>query len=748
MATGKKNGPKKIVQPRNKKKAGVPTMAPIQPLTALPSWSLSNWPSETATTYLSWNPRTPRLDQGPTGTQADAMPQSTQTPSTVSAALSGLYFSNARILNSIATSALALVSKPDWGSLQERPMDIEPAMDPRLQVALARQKSGSPRMALASTSPEEIAVVAKVRDVQAWEALSEVKVGVTLGADTEFSIVTGRIPIKRIEEVRRQPFVYSLKASQPVRAALATTTSAMRVAPSLLPAGASPDGGKGVVVGIVDFGCDFAHDNFRRNDGGTRIEAIWDQAGELSGAGDVKYGRLHTQADIDAALKKPDPYASLGYGSHLNVGAHEGAHGTHVMDIAAGNGLGSGTPGCAPQAAIIFVEVSASDIAWSGPKAVDQSFGDSVQMLEAVNFIFERAGDRPCVVNLSLGTNGGPHDGTTLVEQGLDRLIRAKPNRAVVIAAANSQADRIHTEGAIPKGGLMDVRWKTENSPAGQEMEVWLAGATRVAVEVIAPDGSSLGVAEPGSNMPIGTAQDIVVYVSNRLRDPNNLDNMIGIYIAGAVGGGEWTIRLVDRGNSGATFHAWIERMDNAQSSFVNPVDRCTLGSISCGHETICVGSYDAHKSALPLSYFSSTGPTRDGRFKPEVSAPGHAVRAARSGSKTGLVDMSGTSMAAPAVAGLVALVLAEARRLKKSLSSAVLRDILIKGALLSPPDLDQNQWHPGYGHGRASSATLSLPQALMQEDTPPKQADKTAAAPKPPRKRRPSKSKPKPPPA
>ncbi|WP_217429892.1 S8 family serine peptidase [Rugamonas rubra] len=630
-------------------------------------------------------------------------------------------------------------------------MDIEPAMDSRLQVALARQKSGSPRMALASTSAEEIAVIAKVDDVQAWEALSEVKVGVTLGAETGeggVCIVTGRIPIKRIEAVRHQPFVQSLKASQPVRAALAATTRAMKVAPGLLPAGTSPEGGKGVVVGIVDFGCDFAHDNFRRNDGSTRIEAIWDQAGELSGAGDVQYGRLHTQADIDAALRTPDPYAALGYGSHLNVGAHEGAHGTHVMDIAAGNGLGSGTPGCAPQAAIIFVEVSASDIAWSGPTAVDQSFGDSVQMLEAVSFIFAQAGDRPCVVNLSLGTNGGPHDGTTLVEQGLDRLIRAKPNRAVVIAAANSQADHIHTEGTIPKGGSIDVRWKTENSPAGQEMEVWMAGTTRVAVEVIAPDGSSLGVAEPGSNMPIGTAQDIVVYVGNRLRDPNNLDNMIGIYIAGAVGGGQWTIRLFDRGNSGAAFHAWIERLDTAQSSFVDPIDSSTLGSISCGHDTICVGSYDAHKSALPMSYFSSTGPTRDGRFKPEVSAPGHAVRAARSGSRTGLVDMSGTSMAAPAVAGLVALVLAEAVQRKQSLSSAILRDILIKGAVLSPPDLDENRWHPGYGRGRASSATLSLLRAPMQGDTPPKRTGKTTTTPNPSRKRQPPKSNPKPPPA
>ncbi len=120
---------------------------------------------------------------------------------------------------------------------------------------------------------------------------------------------------------------------------------------------------------------------------------------------------MHTRNAINAALGQPDPYSALGYGPPPDNAFQQGTHGTHVMDIAAGNGHGSGVPGVAPNADIIFVEVAANDIPFSGPNAVGKSFGDSVQLLEAVKFIFEQAGDRACVINASLGTNGGPHDG-------------------------------------------------------------------------------------------------------------------------------------------------------------------------------------------------------------------------------------------------------------------------------------------------------------------------------------------------
>lgn len=60
---------------------------------------------------------------------------------------------------------------------------------------------------------------------------------------------------------------------------------------------------------------------------------------------------------------------------------------------------------------------------------------------------------------MCLGTNGGPHDGTNPVEQALDALVKAKPNRAVVIAASNAYDDKIHQMGTVQQGQSVDINW-------------------------------------------------------------------------------------------------------------------------------------------------------------------------------------------------------------------------------------------------------------------------------------------------
>eukprot|EP00804_Cyclotella_cryptica_P001480 CCRYP_003711-RB/>CCRYP_003711-RB protein AED:0.06 eAED:0.06 QI:416/1/1/1/1/1/7/71/879 len=108
-----------------------------------------------------------------------------------------------------------------------------------------------------------------------------------------------------------------------------------------------------------------------------------------------------------------------------------------------------------------------------------------------------------------------------------------------------------------------------------------------------------------------------------------------------------------------------------------------TVGEPATGKNIIAVGSHHNGGSSAPVdskgteyaSGFSSRGPTRDGRQKPDVLAPGHYILSAGAkpqvvgecdpmvgtvepgGSEDGLLSMEGTSMAAPAVAGAAAIV-------------------------------------------------------------------------------------------
>jgi hypothetical protein len=513
-------------------------------------------------------------------------------------------------------------------------------LDPRLQVTLDRYARNTMRAALSSNPLGDIAVLAVVNDLRVCEERTDLRLVASLGKtrDGKNSIVTARVPLNRLSDVRADPRIVSLKGAQQIGPFLHATVPEILAAPDKLP----PDGnsrlGKGVVVGIIDYGCDFAHLNFRNPDGTTRIEALWDQSGTLKAQSTVQYGRVYSKAAIDAALESADPYSALGYNPDPR---HEGMHGTNVLDIAVGNGRGSSVPGVAPKATVIFVDLSTDDIPWTGEASLTTKLGDSVHLVEALDWICRTAGNRPCVVNVSLGTNGGPHDGSTPFEQALDALLAAGPNRAAVIAAANAYAAHIHAMGAVAPHAVFDLNWSIPRTgPGPNEMEIWYSGADEFEVELLDDKGTSFGTVALAKSARVNDDKlQTLVFISHRKSDPLNGDNVIGIYLEGSLQQKSWTVRLHGKVIAGkGEFHAWIERNDAAQTVFHGSavVDSHTLGSLSCGYRSIVVSSYDGHYQSTPISWFSSAGPTRDGRNKPEISAPGQDIIAARSATGTG----------------------------------------------------------------------------------------------------------------
>ena len=592
------------------------------------------------------------------------------------------------------------MSQIDVSAAEEAKSSAKADMDPRLQLLIVQMRSGVTKTASVSTAENEVAVIARVTDADVWLNLSQVRDATVIGkTGGDSSIVTGRIPVSRIEKVRNQAYVESLKAAQSMQPMLAVATDETEAQPAQLPAASHVSGGKDVVLGVIDYGGDFVHKNFRKGNGKTRLLSIWDQNGGNSPASPYGYGVEHSAASLDLAINLADPYSAIGY----SPGAS--SHGTHVMDIAAGNGNGSGVPGMAPNADLIFVNVTHEQDPDKPEDIIKTSFGDSVTLLEALKYIFDKAGTRPAVINVSLGTNGGPHDGTTLVDQGIDALVSAAPNRAVVIAASNSFDDGIHATGTLSAGASHDLHWDVATTLFRPiEMELWYAGADRFKAELFGPNGALLATALPGETKQVQIGTDVVALLANRLNDPNNHDNMIGVFLMSGMPGGRYIVRLTGEVVTNGEFHAWIERDNSFQSVFPAPNDNThTIGSISCGKKVIAVGSYDANTSTKPLSYFSSAGPTRDGREKPEISAPGHNVWAARSLTVTGVTRKSGTSMAAPGVAGIIALVFEEAVARGINLSIDQTIQILTDSARRNPPG--GAAWNNRYGHGRISAA-------------------------------------------
>ncbi|MGK9269303.1 S8 family peptidase [Bacillus inaquosorum] len=586
-------------------------------------------------------------------------------------------------------------------------------LDPRLQKAIAnnlrKERSTTSEEAAVNEEVDELVpVIAKVTDIEKFSEMSGVQNvnNITMAPDKSGRIVTADVAISKLPKVHESSIVLSLEGAQRLKPLLKDTTKDIKI-PNII--GTDANGGEGVIVGIIDHGCDFVHKNFRNKEGTSRLITLRDQ----------RHNKSYDKEDINKALLENDPYKTLGY----EIGFQE--HGTHVMDIAAGNGNGTTVKGVASNADLIFVEPAYWDVDGL------HDFGDSRNLLDAISFVFEQAKDQPCVVNISLGTNGGPHDGTKLVEVGIDGLVTEKPNRAVVIAASNSYDDNIHASGSVVEGNHYDLRWEIhETDTTNNELELWYDGEDEFRIEIFNPEGQS--IANVGlKDEPINTHQIYATQVKNE----SNADNHAMIFCSN-LDSGIWTVRIHGVRVRNGKFHAWVERDNNQydetgalihrnQSSFVPPNDNSyTLGSICTGHKSIVVGSYDAKTSGNPISFFSSAGPTRDGRQKPEISAPGHKVLAA--GSKNCPTDciksvqMSGTSMAAPAVTGVIALMLAEAKFLNLSLNIDQIRDILKQTAR---KNASIGAWDSRYGHGRvdaqaAVNAVKKMAEAITEEKT------------------------------
>jgi len=421
--------------------------------------------------------------------------------------------------------------------------------------------------------------------------------------------------------------------------------------------------GAGVIVGIVESGIDFTHPSFRRPDGSSRILFLWAQGltpreGENSPA-PFGYGVEYGKAAIDASLASATPF---------NTVRHQDPppfHGTHVAGIAAGDGSapGQGRPafaftGVAPEADLIVVAV-----ANNGTEGLDTSSNT----LDAVNYVFTRAGtlNKPPVVNMSLGDNLGPHDGTSLLERGIDNLL-STPGRAFVKSAGNAGADDIHAQGTDATGATVDVLF---NQPIGNntpdQIDLWYRGSDTFRGSIVDPAGNARGPVNVGAVATLNFPGRNIVRVDHRNNESFNGDKRVFITIqpgsAATIAAGNWRLRLTGVAcPGGGRFDAWIQRGPPIPRFLGPHVDSVrTISTPGTARKVITVANDITRGNGVgSLASSSSRGPTRDGRQAPTLADPGQSIISARGhfGSADPYMEMSGTSMAAPHIAGTIAL--------------------------------------------------------------------------------------------
>jgi subtilisin family serine protease len=446
--------------------------------------------------------------------------------------------------------------------------------------------------------------------------------------------------------------------------------------------------GKGVIFGLIDTGMDFTHPDFKDSTGKSRVKWLWDQNSGTTG-GDIpqpfNYGQEWNNQKLDSGLSDFIDWGSYG-------------HGTRVAGIAAGNGKAdSSYKGIATKADIMCVAI---DFSSNGPVISD-----------AVNYLVTKANmaNQPLVINISLGDYYGSHDGQDLQAQIIDGMTANIPGRCVVAAAGNAGNYSFHLGYTVNADTNFTFMQNGSSSPLSYGLFADTVNFKNVQYTIGVYNGTNYQY-EGNINF-----RDVNFCLNKLITDSIMFNgNRIGyVQTAAAINGGAyeldvniiadsssyfWTLETTGSGS----FDAWdfdylpLNQIPHALASIPKIIyykapdslqTICT--SFQCSNNVITVANYTEHQDFTTfgglyvtqpgpydtLSYDCSRGPTRDGRIKPEIAATGdnivstgalwacqdQAINYPNDGNATQdtmYMKFSGTSAAAPNVAGVVALYL------------------------------------------------------------------------------------------
>jgi len=491
----------------------------------------------------------------------------------------------------------------------------------------------------------------------------------------------------------------------------------------------SPYDGQGVIVGVIDCGFDFNHINMCDANGSTRVKAVYmplDDNGISPIINGVQLpGSCYETPEQIAQLTTDDPNAT---------------HGTMVAGVAAGSYRGNGMYGAAPAADIVACGMPETELS-------------DVRVANCISYIcdYAKRQGKPCVINISLSSNVGPHDGTSYLNRVCKQF--SGPGCVFVASAGN--------DGLTPVCVHRDIASELDTVTtllSGFRDSQMRKGYINAIAQNGKPFKTRFVVVDTQSGKLLYSSSDMSVddkgYSSMMIS--SDQDNMLATYCLGTV---NMTGGLNESGNPSSIYDLNIATRSRNYALGIqfNSDDDCKLaiwtsmyayfnqygfswaehgtesGSISdiaAIDSVISVGAYNS-KQYLPLdedsyylrpnlppmylSEFTSFGPDENGINRPDVCAPGSMVYSSCNRHveipnlaywvpSTWVNDVEypygaalGTSMSAPVVAGAIALWM----QADPTLTAAGVRDALRHSSYRDEPVLTTKDSEIHWGTGK-----------------------------------------------